>query len=382
MEKKMYKYTQNDNLKNNKKPKEIKLFNNYIPVKKTHAQSNISEYETEPSIQKNFSNKYQKNKPNSQAKSVQTTHNNKFSPKKMFTQNKSKSNFSSVSKSSKGSFCNWNNLNIYDYFSEKVILTQKKFIDYKDNKINTLKKELSLIKQEINLYEKKNMLTNNNSNNNNNNYSKNNSINKYINKSQVPSKILYINKNNSKYLLVNNNNSYMSLNTFYNHEIFNNGEDADKKLEKHLSNLLTENNSDNNLKYKTNNNNNNNDFINDNKKKNLLNIMFQSKKGRYNHNNNNYDHNIKNILKTNNLNTKKEICSKKNLDKEIKHNLYFYTNKIKEKQIQILENNNNNKPNNNINLNLDLNYQTLNQKMNKLFDCFFDYYDQKTNQKK
>ena len=155
MEKKMYKYTQNDNLKNNKKPKEIKLFNNYIPVKKTHAQSNISEYETEPSIQKNFSNKYQKNKPNSQAKSVQTTHNNKFSPKKMFTQNKSKSNFSSVSKSSKGSFCNWNNLNIYDYFSEKVILTQKKFIDYKDNKINTLKKELSLIKQEINLYEKK-----------------------------------------------------------------------------------------------------------------------------------------------------------------------------------------------------------------------------------
>ena len=118
------------------------------------------------------------------------------------------------------------------------------------------------------------------------------------------------------------------------------------------------------------------------KKKNLLNIMFQSKKGRYNHNNNNYDHNIKNILKTNNLNTKKEICSKKNLDKEIKHNLYFYTNKIKEKQIQILENNNNNKPNNNINLNLDLNYQTLNQKMNKLFDCFFDYYDQKANQKK
>ena len=58
MEKKMYKYTQpqNDNIKNIKKPKEIKLLTNYIPVKKTHAQSNISEYETEPSIQKNFSN--------------------------------------------------------------------------------------------------------------------------------------------------------------------------------------------------------------------------------------------------------------------------------------------------------------------------------------
>jgi hypothetical protein len=84
MEKKMYKYTtsQTENLKNNKKQKEIKFLTNYIPIKKTHAQSNISEYETEQSIQKNFSNKCQKNKPNTQARSVQTTHNNQFSPKK------------------------------------------------------------------------------------------------------------------------------------------------------------------------------------------------------------------------------------------------------------------------------------------------------------
>ena len=84
MEKKMYKYTssQNDNLKNMKKPKEIKLLTNYIPVKKTHVQSNISEYETEQSIQKNFSNKCQKNKVSSQTKSIQTTQINQLSPKK------------------------------------------------------------------------------------------------------------------------------------------------------------------------------------------------------------------------------------------------------------------------------------------------------------
>ena len=125
----MYKYTQpqNDNIKNIKKPKEIKLLTNYIPVKKTHFQSNISEYETEPSIQKNFSNKCPKNKQMTQAKSVQTNHKNQFSPKKIFTQN-SKRNYSNASQSSKGSLYNWNNLNIYDYFSEKVIVTQKKYI--------------------------------------------------------------------------------------------------------------------------------------------------------------------------------------------------------------------------------------------------------------
>ena len=59
MEKKMYKFTiaQSDKQKHPKKPKEIKLLSNYVPLKKSHFQSNISEYETEPSIQKNFSYK-------------------------------------------------------------------------------------------------------------------------------------------------------------------------------------------------------------------------------------------------------------------------------------------------------------------------------------
>ena len=74
-------------------------------------------------------------------------------------------------------------------------------------------------------------------------------------------------------------------------------------------------------------------------KKNLLNIIYQSKKGYYNHNNNNYEHNIKNIVETKGVNIEKENSFKdKNLEKEIKHNLYFYTNKIKEKQVQIIDN--------------------------------------------
>jgi hypothetical protein len=372
MEKKMYKYTtsQTENLKNNKKQKEIKFLTNYIPIKKTHAQSNISEYETEQSIQKNFSNKCQKNKPNTQARSVQTTHNNQFSPKKIFNVNKSNRNFTNASRSSKGSFYNLNNLNIYDYFSEKVILTQKKCIDYKTNKINTLQKQITLLKQEINMYEKK-------ANNSKNRMTQNTSKNNIINSSQFVPKILYVNKTNNKYLLVNNN-SYMSLNTFGNNDLNNEGENADKKLEKHLSNLLTENNSDNNLKCKNNINVKNASANNDTNKKKLLSIIYQSKKGCYNHNNNNYDHNIKNILKTNNLNTKKEICSKKNLDKEIKHNLYFYTNKIKEKQIEIKDNKNIKRSNYVKNFKLENEYKTLEEKIDKLFNNFFQLYDKKS----
>ena len=381
MEKKMYKYTssQNDNLKNMKKPKEIKLLTNYIPVKKTHAQSNISEYETEQSIQKNFSNKCQKNKANSQARSVQTTRTNQLSPKKIFNQNRSKGNFSNVSKSSKGSFYSLNNLNIYDYFSEKVILTQKKFIDYKNNKINTLKKELSLIKREINMYEKKYMNGNNNSKNKNmNNNSKNSSMSKNNSKNKIIPKILYVNKSNNKYYLINNNNSYMSLNTFCNNnENMNNVEEnVNKKLEKHLSNLLTENISNINVKNKNNKRNKN---MNENKK-NLLNIIYQSKKGYYNHNNNNYEHNTKNIIKTKDINIKKENSFKdKNLEKDIKHNLYFYTNKIKEKQVKIIDNKKTKKNDNVNSLQIDSEYQILNERVNKLFNCFFDYYD-KNNQ--
>ena len=50
----MFKHEQTENSKINKKIKEVKLLTNYIPVKKANAHSNISEYETESSIQKNF----------------------------------------------------------------------------------------------------------------------------------------------------------------------------------------------------------------------------------------------------------------------------------------------------------------------------------------
>ena len=359
MEKKMYKYTpsQNDNIKNLKKQKEIKLLTNYIPVKKAHAQSHISDYETEQSIHKNFSSKCQKKKLNKQANSVQITRINKFSPNKNFKQNNSKGNsYCNISKSSKGSFYNLNNLNIYDYFSEKVILTQKKFIDYKINKINTLKKELSLIKREISLY------TNNNSKNKNLN---NNSMNKNMSINQIVPKIVNPNKNN--------NNSYISSNIFCK-EVINNAEIIDKKLENHLSNLLAGNNSENNLKFK---NNAEKENINDNKKK-LLNIIYQSKKGRYNHNSNNYEHNTKNFIQSNNINLKKEKSFKnKNMDQEIIHTFYFFENKIKEKQNQNMDNKTIKKFKNFNNLNLEREYQALKGRMDKLFNNFFEYYDKK-----
>ena len=153
----MFKHEQTENSKINKKIKEVKLLINYIPVKKANAHSNISEYETESSIQKNFSNKVQKNKNHIQAKSVQTTHNNYISPSKYLIKNKKENTNQRSNKSSRGSLYNLNNLNLGDYFSEKIIMTQQKFIDYKDNKINTLERQLSLIKKELNLYENKNI---------------------------------------------------------------------------------------------------------------------------------------------------------------------------------------------------------------------------------
>ena len=73
-------------------------------------------------------------------------------------------------------------------------------------------------------------------------------------KNKIVPKILYVNKSNNKYYLVNNNNSYMSLNTFcnINENINIVGENVNKKLEKHLSNLLTENSSNINVKNKNN----------------------------------------------------------------------------------------------------------------------------------
>ena len=412
----MFKHEQTENSKINKKIKEVKLLINYIPVKKANAHSNISEYETESSIQKNFSNKVQKNKNHIQAKSVQTTHNNYISPSKYLIKNKKENTNQRSNKSSRGSLYNLNNLNLGDYFSEKIIMTQQKFIDYKDNKINTLERQLSLIKKELNLYENKN-IDNLNINSNNkkiignitktnksNSTDKNKKLNINNNIRDFDSKIL-CDSNYSNKILLGNNKSYISFNTFLSSEIINNNnnntETADKKLKKHLSNLLTENNMANiNIKTNVNINNINNININTTKhknkknknkknankdmnKKNLLNMIYLSKKGCYNHTNNNYDHNTKIINIDINNNGKDNLNMDNNKgkieEKEIKHDLHFYANTMKERQMVIKENLHNKKYNKN-DLRMQNDLENLSEKINQVFNCFFDFY-QKNNDK-
>ena len=156
-----------------------------------------------------------------------------------------------------------------------------------------------------------------------------------------------IDNNYTNKILLGNNKSYISFNTFFSNVILNNNnnpETADKKLKKHLSNLLTESNAAN-INVKINNNNtksNNNIYIDNNtakhkiktnknkkhtnkdlNKKNLLNMIYLSKKGCYNQNNNNYDHNA-NIVNINN-----NICIN-NTDKakidEKERNMLFLIN--------------------------------------------------------
>ena len=125
MEKKMHKFSipKSQNSKNIKKLKELKLLSNYVPVKKIHFQSNISEYETEPSLQKNFPNKNPKNtqKSNTQAKSVQNTHTNQFSPNKIINNSISKRVPSNKNKlnSNYGSLYDLNYLNNNDFSNGK-----------------------------------------------------------------------------------------------------------------------------------------------------------------------------------------------------------------------------------------------------------------------
>ena len=112
----MYKYTQNDPKKKPKKLKEIKPIQNYIQVKKINAQSNISEYETEQSIQKNILNKSQKSKSKTKAKSLQNTHTNQLSSIKTFKAKNDRNNFLVVNKSTSGNGYNSNNLNQPGYY--------------------------------------------------------------------------------------------------------------------------------------------------------------------------------------------------------------------------------------------------------------------------
>jgi len=409
----MFKYEQTENSKSNKKLKEVKLLTNYIPVKKANAHSNISEYETETSIQKNFSNKVQKNKNHIQAKSVQTTHNNHVSPCKSLNKSKKENINQRHNKSSRGSLYNLNNLNLGDYFSEKIIMTQQKFIDYKDNKINTLQRELSLLKKEVNLYMNKNTDANLNpptkikkisgnitKRNKNNSTEKNMNLNINQNIYQDFEHKINLDNNYANKILLGNNKSYISFNTFFSNDILNNNintngntDVVDKKLKKHLSSLLTESNVAN-INIKTNNANNiinnmnniakhknkkyknKNNVNKDMNKKNLLNMIYLSKKGCYNHANNNYDHNTKIV----NLNINNTCASNKDKtkleEKEMKHDLHFYANTMKERQM-IIKENLQSKKGNKCDLRIQNELQNLSDKINKLFNCYFDYYQQK-----
>ena len=411
----MFKYEQSENSKSNKKLKEVKLLTNYIPVKKANAHSNISEYETESSIQKNFSNKIQKNKNHIQAKSVQTTHNNHVSPCKSLNKNKKENMNQRPNKSSRGSLYNLNNLNLGDYFSEKIIMTQQKFIDYKDNKINTLQRELSLLKKEVNLYLNKNTETNMNNTskikkisgnfskrNKSNSTDKNTNLNINKNIYQNFEQKINLENNYANRILLGNNKSYISYNTFFSNDIIinknntnNNIETADKKLKKHLSSLLTEsnvanlnvktntanniiNNMNNLAKHKNRKYKNKNNANKDMNKKNLLNMIYLSKKGCYNHTNNNYDH----TTKIANLNINDTCTSNKDKgkieEKEMKHDLHFYANTMKERQMIVKENLQSKKGNKGDMRTLS-DLQNLSDRINKLFNCYFDYYQQKNN---
>ena len=395
----MFKFDQSENPKSSKKQKEVKLLTNYNPLKKANAHSNISEYETESSIQKNFSNKCQKNKNHIQAKSVQTTHNNNhILQNKNIDINKNEKLNQRNNKSSRGSLYNLNNLNLGDYFSEKIIVTQQKFIDYKENKINTLQKELSLLKKEVNLYQAKNIdnlnntsksrkITGNNTKRNNSHSTdKNLNINMNNNLKEIIPKFHCENSYNNR-ILLGYNKSYISFNSFCSNEILNTkSEFADKKLKKHLSSLLTETNvtniniktnkaniTNNNIKNKNKNKKNKKNTEKDINKKNLLNMIYLSKKGCYNHTNNNYDHNAKTVnmnmnnICTNNYKGKAE-------ENEIKHDLHFYANTKKESQMILKENLQSKKGNNNdIRMRNDL--KNLNDKINSLFHSFFDFYE-------
>jgi hypothetical protein len=410
----MFKYEQSENSKSNKKLKEVKLLTNYIPVKKANAHSNISEYETETSIQKNFSNKVQKNKNHIQAKSVQTTHNNHVSPCKSLNKNKKENTNQRPNKSSRGSLYNLNNLNLGDYFSEKIIMTQQKFIDYKDNKINTLQRELSLLKKEVNLYKNKNTDSNLNNiskikkiggnitkRNKNNSTDKNINLNINNNIYQNLEHKINLGNNYTNKILLGNNKSYISYNTFFSNDIIinkNNNtnaniETADKKLKKHLSSLLTDSNVANiNIKTNMTNNMNNiakhknkkyknkNNANKDINKKNLLNMIYLSKKGCYNHTNNNYDHTTK-IVNLNINNTCANYKDKGKIEeKEMKHDLHFYANTMKERQMIIKENLQSKKANK-CDIRLQNELENLSDRINKLFNCYFDYYQQKNNNK-
>ena len=108
-------------------------------------------------------------------------------------------------------------------------------------------------------------------------------------------------------------------------------------------------------------------------KKKLMNVIYLSKKGCYDYTNNNYDHKAKVMNINNNDNFKN-----KNEEKEIKHELHFYANTMKEREILLKESIKNKKEKNNDNV-IKYELQNLNDRMNNLFNSFFDYYEKNNN---
>jgi hypothetical protein len=208
-----------------------------------------------------------------------------------------------------------------------------------------------------------------------------------------------LDNNYANKILLGNNKSYISYNTFFSNDIIinkNNNtnaniETADKKLKKHLSSLLTDSNVANiNIKTNMTNNMNNiakhknkkyknkNNANKDMNKKNLLNMIYLSKKGCYNHTNNNYDHTTK-IVNLNINNTCANYKDKGKIEeKEMKHDLHFYANTMKERQMIIKENLQSKKANK-CDIRLQNELENLSDRINKLFNCYFDYYQQKNN---
>ena len=139
----------------------------------------------------------------------------------------------------------------------------------------------------------------------------------------------------------------------------------------------------NTTKHKNKKNKNKKNANKDMNKKNLLNMIYLSKKGCYNHTNNNYDHNTKIINIDINNNGKDNLNMDNNKgkieEKEIKHDLHFYANTMKERQMVIKENLHNKKCNKN-DLRMQHDLENLSEKINQVFNCFFDFY-QKNNDK-
>lgn len=357
MEKKLHK-CQNENPKNSKKIKEIKLLTNYIPKKKFNAQSHISEYETEISLQNNFSNKYQKERANIQIQSIQKTQPNLINLQT--NQNKDNMNYSKEMMLSIYNIDTSNNANLYEYFNEKVTLTQNKLLSYKNNKIKNLEKELSLIKQELNFYGNRKTI---------------NRIHKDQKKcNSCDTKDRYQKNINKE---KNNKNICAPLQTFSNNDILSNFERMDKNIDKHLTNLLTENGSYTPFKNKK---------LSQNKESennsNVINFLCQSKTGYNNwliHENISEKWSNNGNKKKAKINVKKKNVFKMNhVDKNIKQNDYVYSNKRNEKQIQIVDSNNIIKDNFTEDSSLEDKYAYFNTKFDKLFTEFFDYYYNKS----